>query len=316
MLGDTYPAYLVLAQRGELERRAIQAGKVLGCCTCCPRKCAVNRHQDHEGVCRVGRYARVASHFPHLGEEDCLRGRHGSGTIFFCGCNLRCVFCQNYDISHQSPGEMVSSRRLAEMMLELQDAGCHNINWVTPSHIVPQALEALSLAVSQGLRLPLVYNTSGYDSLETLRWLDGLVDIYMPDFKFWEPAVAERFTRACDYPGVARAAIREMHRQVGDLVLDENGLARRGLLVRHLVMPHGLSGTGLFAEWLARDISPNTYVNVMAQYHPDGEVLRPKSARLWHDIARPIRHGELRTALAEAQTAGLHRFDQACTFCH
>jgi putative pyruvate formate lyase activating enzyme len=195
------------------------------------------------------------------------------------------------------------------MMLELQDAGCHNINWVTPSHIVPQALEALSLAVSWGLRLPLVYNTSGYDSLETLRWLDGLVDIYMPDLKFWEPAVAERFTRARDYPDVARAAIREMHRQVGDLVLNEDGLARRGLLVRHLVMPNGLSGTRPFAEWVAREISPNTYVNVMAQYHPDGEVLRPRFARLWHDIARPTHQGEFRTALAEAQTAGLYRFD-------
>jgi putative pyruvate formate lyase activating enzyme len=195
------------------------------------------------------------------------------------------------------------------MMIELQAAGCHNLNWVTPSHVVPQTLEALTLAAKRGLRLPVVYNSGGYDSLETLRWLDGVVDIYMPDFKFWESRVAGLLTQARDYPAVARAAIREMHRQVGDLVVDEHGLARRGLLIRHLVMPHGLGGTRPFAEWLAREISPHTYVNVMAQYHPAGAVLDVKSAERYRDLDHPISSGEFRAALAEARAAGLYRFD-------
>jgi putative pyruvate formate lyase activating enzyme len=202
------------------------------------------------------------------------------------------------------------AQELAEMMLELQAAGCHNINWVTPSHVVPQALEALALAAEAGLSVPIVYNTGGYDALETLRLLDGVVDIYMPDFKFWDPEVASHLARARDYPDMARQAIREMHRQVGDLILDEQGLARRGLLVRHLVMPNGLAGTSSVAEWLAREISPHTYVNVMAQYHPDGGVLSPGSGDRYSDLRRPITAEEFRSALRAVRTAGLYRLDQ------
>lgn len=303
-----YPAYLALARSGVLQRRAAAAVAALARCRCCPRACAVDRLHDQTGVCGVGRLARVASHFPHFGEEDCLRGWCGSGTIFFSGCNLRCVFCQNFDISHHGVGAAVSAARLAEMMLELQAAGCHNLNWVTPSHVVPQALEALALAVEAGLRLPVVYNSSGYDSLETLRWLDGVVDIYLPDFKFWEPDVAGRLAHARDYPDAARAALREMHRQVGDLVFDDAGLARRGLLVRHLVMPGGLAGTRPFAEWLVREVSPGTLVNVMEQYHPAGAVLETPGR--FPDLARRVSPEECRIARAEARAAGLRRFDR------
>lgn len=308
MPATEYPAYLALLRSGDLKRRAAAAVEALARCRCCPRACEVNRSHGRLGTCRIGRQARVASHFPHLGEEDCLRGWRGSGTIFFSGCNLRCVFCQNYGISHEGGGGVAPASRLAEMMLELQALGCHNVNWVTPSHVVPQALEALALAAEEGLRLPVVYNSSGYDALDTLRWLDGVVDIYMPDFKFWEPDVAARLAMARDYPEAARAAIREMHRQVGDLVVDDEGLARRGLLIRHLVMPNGLSGTRRFAEWLAGEISADSYVNVMAQYHPDGQILG--SSGRYDDLARPICSREVRCALAEAQAAGLHRFDR------
>lgn len=303
---DTYPAYRALARSGELERRAAAAREALRACRVCPHACGVNRLEGQTGVCGVGRWARVASWFPHHGEEDCLRGWGGSGTIFLAGCNLRCVFCQNYDISHAPAGAPVTADRLADLMLELQAAGCHNVNWVTPSHVVPQLLEALARAAERGLRLPIVYNTSAYDAVETLRWLDGVVDLYLPDFKFWDPAVAARLTRAPDYPAVARAALREMHRQVGDLVCDASGLARRGLLVRHLVMPGGLAGTASVAAWLAREVSPHTCVNVMAQYRPAGAVRRVLGQ--FPGLARPLDAGEHAIALAEARAAGLHRF--------
>lgn len=304
-----YPAYLHLARAGELQRRAAEALQRLENCQCCPRRCQVNRLQDHTGRCQTGRWARVASHFPHLGEEDCLRGSSGSGTIFFSGCNLRCAFCQNYDISHQGAGQLVSAVRLAEMMLELQGLGCHNINWVTPSHVVPQAMEALAIAAHQGLNLPIVYNSGGYDSVETLRLLDGVVDIYMPDFKFWDAKVAARLAAAGDYPQATCAAIREMHRQVGDLELDQNGLARRGLLVRHLIMPNRLAGTRQMARWLAKELSPETYINVMDQYHPDGEVLSWPDRAAYADIGRTITTAEFHSALNQAKEAGLKRFD-------
>jgi len=301
---DTYPAYLSLAESGELQRRAAKAVAALTCCRMCPRDCRVDRLHDKTATCRTCRDARIASYGPHHGEEDCLRGSRGSGTIFFSGCNLLCIFCQNWEISHEREGEIVLPERLAEMMLELQAQGCHNINWVTPTHVVPQALEALAIAAEHGLHLPLVYNSGGYDSVETLRWLDGVVDIYMPDFKFWEPDTAERLAHARDYPEVARAALKEMHRQVGVLQLDKNGLARRGVLVRHLVMPNDLAGTGEIAHWLAAELSPDTYINVMAQYHPASDAMRHG------DIARPITAAEFRDAVGEAWRAGLHRFDE------
>ncbi|MCX8155959.1 MAG: radical SAM protein [Verrucomicrobiae bacterium] len=300
------PSYLALARSGELHRRAATACAALAACRLCPRQCGVNRLHNERGRCGLGRLAVVASAFPHLGEEDCLRGWRGSGTLFFTGCNLHCVFCQNYDISHHPlGGAPLNPSQLANLMLELQAAGCHNLNWVTPSHLAPQLLEALALAAERGLSLPIVYNSSGYDAVETLRWFEGVVDIYLPDFKFWDPAVADRLAQAPDYPAVARAAVKEMHRQVGDLVLDDHGLARRGLLVRHLVMPHNLAGTAALAQWLAREISPHTRLNLMAQYHPAGRVATPQGAQLYPELTRRITPAEFHQACAAARHAGL-----------
>ncbi|RMH97448.1 MAG: radical SAM protein, partial [Calditrichaeota bacterium] len=246
-----------------------------------------------------------SSYFPHFGEEDCLRGWRGSGTIFFARCNLRCVFCQNFDISQQDAGHEVTPQRLAEMMLELQEMGCHNINWVTPEHVVPQILEALPHAIEGGLRLPIVYNTSAFDSLHSLKLMEGIVDIYMPDFKYWDPEKAKRYLKTPKYPETARTAIKEMHRQVGDLTFDEQGLAVRGLLVRHLVMPDGLDDTREIMRWLAREISPHTYINVMGQYHPSGKV----NEKRYPELNRRIRAEELKEGFRAARKAGLYRFD-------
>ncbi|MFQ5695625.1 MAG: radical SAM protein, partial [Terriglobia bacterium] len=236
------PAYVKLQRSGELRRRVERALALLRDCTLCPRNCHVDRLADKFAVCKTGRYAAVGSHFAHFGEEDCLRGWRGSGTIFFAWCNLRCVFCQNYDLSWEGAGRGTKPEELAQMMLRLQEQGCHNINFVTPEHVVPQILEALPLAIEAGLRLPLVYNTSAYDSLDSIELLDGVVDIYMPDFKFWDAERARHYAKARDYPEAARRAIQAMPRQVGDLVLDQNGLALRGVLLRHLVMPGGIAG--------------------------------------------------------------------------
>jgi putative pyruvate formate lyase activating enzyme len=302
---DFQPAYLRLGVEA-IERRAAEAVAALGSCQVCPRNCRVDRLHDRKAVCRSGRHALVASHFPHFGEEDCLRGWNGSGTIFFSWCNLRCVFCQNADVSQAGEGQVVSPERLAAMMLELQARGCHNINFVTPEHVVPQVLEALPLAIRGGLRLPIVYNTSAYDSLESLRWMDGIVDIYMPDFKVWDRDVAKRYLKAPDYPEAARAAIREMHRQVGPLAMDEQGLAQRGVLVRHLVMPGMLEETRQIMTWLARELGPDTYVNVMGQYYPAGAV----SAEKYPEINRKLLRGELEEAVRLAREAGLWRLDE------
>ncbi len=299
------PAYLATYESGELERRVARGLKLLEDCTVCPRDCHVNRLADKFAVCKTGRYAVVSSHFPHFGEEDCLRGSRGSGTIFFSWCNLRCVFCQNYDISWEGGGRGVRPQELARMMLELQARGCHNINFVTPEHVVPQILEALPYAIRGGLRVPLVYNTSAYDSLDSIELMDGIVDIYMPDFKFWEPEMARHYSKAPNYPAAARRVIKAMHQQVGDLVLDEDGLALRGVLLRHLVMPGNIAGTREIMEWIARELGPNTYVNVMAQYYPAGKV----SAREYAEINRPITSEEFERALAAARSAGLYRLD-------
>jgi len=299
------PAYLELYESRELERRVERALALLEDCTVCPRDCRVNRLADRYAVCKTGRYAVVSSAFPHFGEENCLRGWNGSGTIFFSWCNLRCVFCQNYDISWEGGGRATRPAELAAMMLQLQERGCHNINFVTPEHVVPQILEALPLAIRGGLRLPLVYNTSAYDSLDSIELMDGVVDIYMPDFKFWDPAMARQYSKAPNYPEAARRAIKAMHRQVGPLVFDENGLALRGVLLRHLVMPGGIAGTREIMEWIARELGPDTYVNVMAQYYPAGKV----SAKEYVEINRPLTEKEYREALAAARAAGLERLD-------
>src|SRR5262249_24353371 len=247
----------------------------------------------------------VSSSSPHFGEEDCVRGGNGSGTIFFGWCTLRCVFCQNWETSQEGAGEEVSPPDLAAMMLELQARGCHNINFVTPEHVVPQILEALPYAFEGGLRLPIVYNTSGDDSLHSLALMDGIVDIYMPDFKYWDTHRAARYLKAKDYPEVVRAAVREMQRQVGALQLDDDGLARRGLLVRHLVMPGALDDTAAILEWLASAIGPDTYVNVMDQYRPEGSVLRQPDK--YAELARRLTLEEHEAALERARQAGLGR---------
>ncbi len=300
------PAYLSLFRSGELRRRSDQAIADLAECRVCPRECGIDRLNNETAVCHNGRLARVASYHPHLGEEDCLRGWRGSGTIFFSGCNLRCVFCQNFDIS-QSPalGAALAPSDLASLMLRLQDLGCHNINFVTPEHVVPQVLEALLIAVDRGLCLPLVYNTSAYDSLHSLRLLDGVVDIYMPDFKFWDDKRSLRYLKARDYPRAAREALKEMHRQVGVLKVDEQGLALRGVLVRHLVMPGDLAQTAAIMNFLVDELSPDTYVNIMEQYYPAGKV----SDRKYPEINRRLVRSEYRTAIRQAREAGLWRFD-------
>jgi putative pyruvate formate lyase activating enzyme len=301
------PAYLRTWKSGRLAAKVEEALEELRACRVCPRDCDVDRLADERAICKTGRWARVASAFPHHGEEGCLRGYRGSGTIFFSHCNLRCVFCQNYDISWEGSGRDVAAEELASLMLELQDFGCHNINFVTPEHVVPQVLEALQIAVGKGLRLPLVYNTSGYDSLRSIELLDGVVDIYMPDFKFWDNDTARRLALAEDYPERARDALRAMHRQAGDLVFDEEGIALRGLLVRHLVMPEGLAGTRGIMGFLARELSPDTFVNIMGQYSPAGQVVR--RPRQYSEIGRRITRQEYREAFDIAVEEGLHRFD-------
>jgi putative pyruvate formate lyase activating enzyme len=302
------PAYLKLPP-GELHRRAERARAMLADCRACPRDCGVDRLADRWAACKTGRHAVVSSFFPHLGEEDCLRGWNGSGTIFFSHCNLRCVFCQNFDISQEvKPGPATpgsTPRQIALMALTLQQRGCHNVNFVTPEHVVPQIVEALAEAVDLGLRLPIVYNTSAYDCLESLELMDGIVDIYMPDFKYWSRQPSKTYLKAADYPEAARAAILEMQRQVGPLVLDESGLARRGVLVRHLVMPGGLDETRAILEWIAAELGPETYVNLMAQYRPAGKV----GGGRFPEIDRRPTRTELAEARRLAQDLGL-RLDE------
>ncbi len=303
-MGRFDPSYLRTHQEGLLKEKIAAAYDILSQCNLCPRNCLVDRHHGELGLCRTGDLPVVSSYSPHFGEEDPLVGRHGSGTIFFTNCNLYCIFCQNWEISHGGEGEEVSLGDLAAMMLILQKRGCHNVNFVTPSHQVYQILAALPAAIAGGLRAPLVYNTGGYDAVETLRLLDGVMDIYMPDFKFWDPAVARDLCQAEDYPEIARQAFKEMHRQVGDLVMDEDGVARRGLLVRHLVLPDGLAGTREVMGFLAREISPQTYVNVMGQYRPCGRAgehpsLKKFLTALEHEQAQQM-----------AREAGLTRLDR------
>ena len=301
------PAYLGLYRRGELAERARSAVDHLVACDLCARYCRVDRRTSARGaVCRTGRYALVASYGPHHGEERPLRGRGGSGTIFFGACNLRCVFCQNWQISQSAAGAPVDARRLAAMMLDLQRMGCHNINLVSPSHVVAQVLEALPLAADAGLRVPLVYNTGGFDSLEALALLDGVVDIYMPDLKYAADDVARRHSRVRGYVAANQAVVREMHRQVGDLVLDDDGVAVRGLLVRHLVLPGDLAGTADVLAFLAREISPDTYVNLMPQYRPCYR------AAEYSPLDRPLAPSEFAAALAAARACGLRRLDPEC----
>ncbi len=312
IIKDWRPAYTGLAESGELARRVEAALKELEDCTACPRNCHVNRLADERKACYTGRHAIVASVFPHFGEEDCLRGRRGSGTIFFSMCNLRCVFCQNWDISQQRAGREYDADALADHMLELQRVGCHNINFVTPEHVAPQVVEALGAAIPRGLELPVVYNTSAYDALSSLQLMEGLVDIYMPDFKFWEPDTAKRLAKAKDYPERAREAIKEMHRQVGPLRFGPDGVARRGVLVRHLVMPGQTEEAAAIFRWLAEEVSPDTFVNIMPQYRPAhhvGEKDR-RGGRRHAAVDRTPQRAEFEQAYQAARDAGLWRFDE------
>jgi len=296
--------YLRLHKQGTLADRIAGARERLAPCRVCPHQCKVDRLADEKGICRTGARAMVSSYAPHFGEESPLVGSGGSGTIFLTHCNLLCVFCQNYEISHLGQGVETDAGQLAAMMVSLQRQGCHNINFVTPSHVVPQILAALPKAVEKGLTVPLVYNSSGYDSVATLQLLDGVFDIYMPDFKFWTPESGARFAKAPDYPEVARRAIMEMHHQVGDLVMDKDGVAVKGLLVRHLVMPGGLGETREIVRFLAREVSAATYVNVMDQYRPCG------TAHQYPPIDRRLTHDEFQEALKLAEEAGLQRLDE------
>lgn len=297
---------MALHRRGELRARARRARSLLGRpCRVCPRRCRVDRSRDERSICHVGRRAIVASAFAHHGEEDPLRGWNGSGTIFLAGCNLRCVFCQNFDVSWGVGGAEVSAETLAGLMLELQARGCHNVNWVTPEHVVPQLLEALVLAVEGGLLVPIVYNTSAYDSAESLQLLDGVVDVYMPDLKLWTTERARRYLRRPDYPDVARRSVLEMHRQVGPLVIDDRGLAVRGVLLRHLVMPGLLDETEAILRWVAEELGPDTYVNLMGQYRPEGLVRGGD----YPEIAWPPTDAELQSAVELAHELGLLRLD-------
>lgn len=297
------PAYLALLRSGELKQRVQVAYERLHACDFCGRECRVDRH-ERAGSCKTGVRAVVTSYHPHLGEENPLRGWRGSGTIFFAWCNLNCQFCQNYDISQLGHGQKIEPEELAAMMLSLQAQGCHNINLVSPTHVVPQILAAVLIAAQAGLSLPLVHNTGGYDSLAALALLYGVVDIYMPDMKYANAETAQKYSKVKAYPTVNQAAIKEMYRQVGDLVLDENGIALRGLLVRHLVLPDELAGTAELARFLAEEVSRDTYINIMDQYRPCY-----KAAEL-PPLDRPITRAEYEQAVQQAREIGLHRFDK------
>jgi putative pyruvate formate lyase activating enzyme len=296
-------AYLQLLRSGELASRVRSAYDRLTDCDLCGWECSIDR-RERTGACKTGVEAIVASYGPHHGEEDPLRGWAGSGTIFFSWCNLRCQFCQNYDISQKGHGRAVTPEQLAVIMLELQEQGCHNINFVSPSHVVAQILAAVLIATREGLSLPLVYNTGGYDSPVALSLLDGVIDIYMPDIKYADAKVAKKYSKIPNYPAVNQAAVKEMHRQVGDLVLDEDGIAQRGLLVRHLVMPGDLAGTRKVAQFLAQGVSSDTYINVMGQYRPCYKAGR------YPELNRPPTRPELEQARHAMLAAGLHRLDE------
>jgi len=296
------PAYLQLTDK-QLTERAAALRELMRACRLCPRACGVDRLSGETGACRTGEQPVVSSYGPHFGEERPLVGRRGSGTVFLTHCNLRCIFCQNYDISQLGDGRVTTTERLAEMMLELQERGCHNINWVSPTHQVSAMVEATIIARRRGLRVPIVYNCGGYESVETLELLDGIVDIYMPDAKYGDNEVGRVLSGVPDYWDRCREALAEMHRQAGDLRADSQGIATRGLLVRHLVLPEDMAKTAVVMEHLA-SVSRDTYVNVMAQYRP------AYRAREIAVISRPVSSAEFRSAVQAALDAGLHRLDE------
>ncbi|HDP81403.1 MAG TPA: radical SAM protein [Spirochaetes bacterium] len=297
------PRYIELYDQGLLSSKARRLRDLMERCVICPHRCGVNRTSGKAGKCRGGELPIVSSHSAHFGEESCLVGKNGSGTIFFTNCNLACIYCQNYDISHLGRGEEISYEELADIMLSLQQRGCHNINFVTPTHMVYPILKALELAVPRGLRVPLVYNSGGYDAVVTLAILEGVFDIYMPDFKYMDPDTAEELSGARDYPAVASAALREMYRQTGDLTVNSAGVAEKGLLVRHLVLPNNRASTDLVIAFIA-GLSRDTYLNLMDQYRPEYR------ARECFDLRRRVTLDEFDEAVAWARRAGIKRLDK------
>lgn len=303
-MNEFYPSYLNLIGSGELASRVSEAYEHLSICDVCAWKCPVDRRAGKIGVCRTGERARISSYGPHMGEEDPLRGWRGSGTIFFTRCNLRCQYCQNHDISQTDSGDEVEPEQIATMMLELQTLGCHNINLVSPSHVVPQIMAAVLIAAKAGLKIPLVYNTGGYDSLAMLHLLDGVIDIYMPDMKYSDQETARRYSKIRNYPQVNQDAVKEMFHQVGDLKLDERGVAHRGLLVRHLVLPEDIAGTAGIVRFISEEISTHTYINLMDQYRP------AYKAHNYPELNRRLTNQEYNSAVDAAVKAGLERLDE------
>jgi putative pyruvate formate lyase activating enzyme len=299
---DTFiPAYKLLPS-GALSEKIREAEEILKDCTLCPRECRVDRTSVERGFCRTGDKPFISSWGPHFGEEKPLVGRYGSGTIFFGNCNLGCLYCQNYSISHLGEGVEMSFERLADIMLSLQQSGCHNVNFVTPTHQMPMILRSLQIASGKGLNIPIIYNCGGYESLHAIKLLEGIVDIYMPDFKYIDSEMAKKYSCAEDYPEAAKAAVQEMHRQVGDLII-EKGVALRGLLVRHLVLPEGIAGTAGVVKFISEEISKDTYINIMDQYHPCYKAFDNPP------LNRRITNKEYKEAVRLAQEAGLKRID-------
>ena len=299
------PSYLKLEQEGKLGNIETELWDVFHECRCCPRECGADRIDGETGFCSSTARLKLYSYGPHHGEERPLVGRKGSGTIFFSNCNLLCCFCQNWEINHRGDGEHIDHRKLAESMLHLQKRGCHNINFVTPTHVVPHIVKALRMAIARGLKIPLVYNTSGYDNIDIIKKLDGVVDIYLPDFKYQDGEMASKYSSGAeDYPKVAAEVIKEMHQQVGELMVDEQGIAQKGLIIRHLVMPENIAGTDRFVRWVAEELTPTTYVNIMAQYRPEHKAFD------FPEISRRITNDEWNQAMAWAKEAGLTNLDE------
>jgi putative pyruvate formate lyase activating enzyme len=295
------PSYMPLFESGELNQRIKLLQAFLEACRLCPRECRVNRLNGEIGYCGASSELMVSSAFPHFGEEAPLVGYHGSGTIFLTHCNLRCIFCQNYDISHMGKGEQIDTFEMARAMVKLQEMGCHNINFVTPTHFTPQIVASLPKAIEMGLRLPIVYNCSGYESIEVVQLLEGIVDIYMPDVKYMDEKYSNRYSNAPDYPEVVKKVLKEMHRQVGDLTTNSKGIAERGLLIRHLVMPGGIASSEAVLKFIGEELSVHSYVNIMAQYRPEYR------ANEYPEISRRIAHKELLEAIQWAKAFRLYR---------
>jgi len=301
--GVNQPSYLHLLETGKFRNIIKRLYKRMEFCDLCPRKCKVNRMANELGLCKIGRKPKISSYSAHFGEENPLVGAHGSGTIFLTGCNLKCVYCQNYEISQLGQGREVDIDELASYMLELQISGCHNINFVTPTHVSPQIVAAIEIAARKGLHIPLVYNCGGYESIETLSQLKGIFDIYMPDIKYGNSQTAQELSNAKDYPAIVKAAVIEMHNQVGDLVIDKDGLAKRGLLIRHLILPEGISDTEAVLSFIAKNISLNTYLNIMDQYRPAFKAVQHPP------LDRACRADEFREAIKLALSYGFQRID-------